>query len=408
MLQLLKKVPLFSGMSDDILHHLTLLAGIKKYFPGEYLCRKGEFGDELFIIKQGTVKISLPASEDNEIILDILKEGDFLGELALIDGDVRSADAIARDETEVIILSRECFRKLLQENHRIKDVLISVLTARLRAANESLMDNFLPLLTKVTKLTAEQERLESELRIAREIQMGILPPPRPHPALSVLDFYAYLKPAREVGGDLFHYFFIDDDHLCFAIGDVSDKGVPAAFFMAMTMTLLKNTAMSGGRIGEIVTRLNDELCQNNPNNMFVTLFTGILNLKTGILEYVNAGHNPVLYMSTSGYCFLEKISGPVIGAIEGLQYKTFCMHLDNSDVLFLYTDGVTEAMNLEKKLYGKDRLVEIVSENARYVVAHELIQLVCDDIKQFIGSAMQSDDITMMALRWHGMGCIRQ
>jgi sigma-B regulation protein RsbU (phosphoserine phosphatase) len=254
----------------------------------------------------------------------------------------------------------------------------------------------------LVKMTAEQERLESELRIAREIQMGILPPSEPHPSLSDMDFYAYLKPAREVGGDLFHYFFIDDNHLCFAVGDVSDKGVPAAFFMAMTMTLLKNTAMSGGKIGDIITRINNELCQNNPNNMFVTLFAGILDIKTGYLEYANAGHNPTIYVPASGSLqLLENISGPVVGAMDDLEYQTFSLQLAPADLLFLYTDGVTEGMNLDKELYGEERLLRTLMLNANRS-SRELIQAVCDDLKQFVGLADQSDDITMMLLRWHG------
>ena len=276
---------------------------------------------------------------------------------------------------------------------------IGILTASFLEMHSALVEN----VQALVKMTAEQERLESELRIAREIQMGILPPSEPHPSLSHMDFYAYLKPAREVGGDLFHYFFIDDDHICFAVGDVSDKGVPAAFFMAMTMTLLKNTAMSGGKIGDIITRINNELCQNNPNNMFVTLFAGILDIKTGYLEYANAGHNPTIYVPASGSLqLLKNISGPVVGAMEELEYQTFSLQLAPTDLLFLYTDGVTEGMNPDKELYGEKRLMQIITLNAHRLLSHELIQVVCDDLKQFVDLAEQSDDITMMVLRWHG------
>ncbi|SDN25639.1 sigma-B regulation protein RsbU (phosphoserine phosphatase) [Desulfonauticus submarinus] len=281
-------------------------------------------------------------------------------------------------------------------NKKRKDE-IGLLTESFIKMHKELASNIKRLLT----VTANQERLESELRIARQIQMGILPSPEPKPPLLDLDFHAYLKPAREVGGDLFHYFFIDDERICFAVGDVSDKGVPAAFFMAMTMTLLKNTAMSGGSIGEIVSRVNNELAQNNPNNMFVTLFVGILNVKTGYLEYTNAGHNPTLYIPYKGRAvFLREISGPVVGAMEGLKYKTFYLQLYPKDLLFLYTDGVTEAMDINKNLYGEDRLYNLLVENSKALYSNDIINIVCNDLKDFVGKAEQSDDITMMVLRW--------
>ncbi len=277
---------------------------------------------------------------------------------------------------------------------------IGVLTASFLEMHSALVEN----VQTLVKMTAEQERLESELRIAREIQMGILPPSEPHPSFSQLDFHAYLRPAKEVGGDLFHYFFIDDDHLCFAVGDVSGKGVPAAFFMAMTMTLLKNTAMSGGKIGDIVSRINEELSQNNPNNMFVTLFAGILNIKTGYMEYANAGHNPTVYIPSSASTqFLTDLSGPVVGVMEGIIYKTLSLQLKPKDLLFLYTDGVTEAMDINKNLYGEERLLDIInSQPKEKITSQELIEKVCDDLRKFVKQAPQSDDITMMVLRWHG------
>jgi CRP-like cAMP-binding protein len=151
MLKLFKNVPLFAGMSDEILAEITGLARVKKYAPGEYLCHRGSEGNEFFVIQHGLVKIVLTSEDGKEIILDLLKDGDFLGELALIDGEPRSADAIAMEETEVIVLSRSCFHRLMRENEGIKDAVLTVLAARLRATNESLLDNFLPLLLKVTK-----------------------------------------------------------------------------------------------------------------------------------------------------------------------------------------------------------------------------------------------------------------
>jgi CRP-like cAMP-binding protein len=151
MLKLLKKVPLFAGMSDEIVGQIAGLTSLRVYSPGEYLCRRGDVGDELFIIRQGQVKIVLTSFEGREIILALLKEGDFLGELSLIDGEPRSADAIAVENTEVIIIGKSCFEKLLRDNEQLRNEILRVLARRLRQANENLLDSFLPLLLKVTK-----------------------------------------------------------------------------------------------------------------------------------------------------------------------------------------------------------------------------------------------------------------
>ncbi len=249
-------------------------------------------------------------------------------------------------------------------------------------------------------VTATQERMESELRIAKEIQMGILPPSEPQRKIPLVQLSAYLRPAREVGGDLYHYFLIDHDHLCFAVGDVSDKSVPAAFFMAMTMTLLKNSAVANKDAGEIIARINNELSVNNPNNMFVTLFMGILNIHTGELQYVNAGHNPViLCRQGQDPHFLKDLSGPVVGAFEGLEYRTFHLKLGAGDTLFLYTDGVTEAMDRDKHLYGEERLISLIKEICMTLTPKEIIRRVNEDVKDFVKDAPQSDDITMMVVR---------
>ncbi len=273
---------------------------------------------------------------------------------------------------------------------------IGLLTRAFLKMYSDLINNVRTLL----RVTASQERMESELRIAKEIQMGILPPSEPQLKIPLIAVNAYLKPAREVGGDLYHYFLIDNDHLCFAVGDVSDKSVPAAFFMAMTMTLLKNSALPHRKAGDIIAKINNELAANNPNNMFVTLFMGILNIHTGELQYVNAGHNPViLCRKGKELSLLRDLSGPVVGAFEDLEYKTYHMVLEPGDTLFLYTDGVTEAMDEEKNLYGEERLISLMEKICVSSSPKEIIRIVNEDLKSFVGGAPQSDDITMMVIR---------
>ncbi len=250
--------------------------------------------------------------------------------------------------------------------------------------------------------TVAKERIESELNVARDIQLGILPKIfPPYPDKKEFDLYAYLEPAREVGGDLYDFFLLDDDHLCISIGDVSGKGVPAALFMAITKTLINTYSETKKSISEIMTKINDVLSKDNPNCMFVTLLIGILNIKTGELKYANAGHNPPLIKSGDRTFYQKGLSGPVAGAMEMIQFKELSLNLKKGDLLFFYTDGVTEAMNPQKELYSTERLEKLVASFSG-TQPEEIIETVKNDIAVFSGEEPQYDDITMLSLIFHG------
>ncbi len=250
--------------------------------------------------------------------------------------------------------------------------------------------------------TVAKERIESELNVARDIQLGILPKIfPPYPDKKEFDLYAYLEPAREVGGDLYDFFLLDDDHLCISIGDVSGKGVPAALFMAITKTLINTYSETKKSISEIMTRINDVLSKENPNCMFVTLLIGILNIKTGELKYANAGHNPPLIKSGDRTFYQKGLSGPVAGAMEMIQFKELSLNLKKGDLLFFYTDGVTEAMNPQEELYSTERLENLVASFSG-TQPEEIIEMVKNDIAVFSGEEPQYDDITMLSLIFHG------
>jgi sigma-B regulation protein RsbU (phosphoserine phosphatase) len=258
---------------------------------------------------------------------------------------------------------------------------------------------------KLTETTAVKERMESELNIAREIQMSILPKIfPPFPDRPEFDLYAVIEPAREVGGDFYDFFQIDPIHLCLVMADVSGKGVPASLFMAVTKTLIKATAKAGITPAEILTRVNQELAPGNEAAMFVTLFCGILNAETGEICYANAGHNPPLLIDREGKAtYLPKTGGLVLGVMEGIRYQDECLRLDAGESLFMYTDGVTEAMNLEQELFSEERLQKELILSARRPV-QEIVSNLMQRIKDFSGEALQSDDITMMVLQYRGKG----
>ena len=252
---------------------------------------------------------------------------------------------------------------------------------------------------KVT--TAAKERIESELQIAREIQMSILPrifPP--FPKRSEFDLYATIEPARQVGGDFYDFFLVDEDRLCFTIGDVSGKGVPASLFMAITKTLWRVAANKHTQPDKALADLNKELCRDNDSVMFVTVFYGILHLRTGELEYSNGGHNLPFFLSRTGKVqLLENTGGMALGVMEEVIYKAKTIALQAGEGLFLYTDGVTEAMDRAGNLFTEPRL-QACLQRANGAAPTEVIGNALEAVKQFAAGAEQSDDITTLAIRY--------
>jgi sigma-B regulation protein RsbU (phosphoserine phosphatase) len=276
------------------------------------------------------------------------------------------------------------------------------------AADESLLDGLRAHVTvaleraRLIEAYVEKQRMEEALKLAHDIQMSMLPkffPP--FPERHEFDIFAAIAPAKEVGGDLYDFFFLDDDHLCFAVGDVSGKGVPAALFMAVTKTLFRATASNGGTPGEILARLNAEICRDNESCMFVTLFCAILNIRTGQVDYSNGGHNPPYYLHQSGVSPLENLGGRALGLVKQSPYESGRMVLKPGEALLLYTDGVTEAMNPSETLYSDQRLEQFLGTH-RGSSPRQIIGDLIGDVRQFVGGAPQSDDITILALLYFG------
>jgi len=249
--------------------------------------------------------------------------------------------------------------------------------------------------------TAEKERFASELRVAHDIQMSFLKKIfPPFPDRDDLSLYATLEPAREVGGDLFDFGFLDENRLVFYVGDVSDKGVPAALVMAMTMTLMKRASQQPGTTpARILREVNAALAEDNENAMFVTLFVGILDARSGELSFSNAGHNPPLILGADGGCrYLTLPDGLVLGVMPEETYTDDSVRLEPGDMIVTYTDGVTEAMNPERALYSEERLQQTVAALSGSSV-DETVAAIIASVKAHAAGAPQSDDITVMALK---------
>ena len=249
-------------------------------------------------------------------------------------------------------------------------------------------------------------RIDAELAFAKAIQHSALPSVfPPFPGRRELDIHAAMFTAREVGGDFYDFYFVDEDTLAFLVADVSGKGIPAAMFMMQSKTLLKSCAESGMPIEQVFTIANEKLCESNDAGMFVTAWMGLLNVRTGLVTFANAGHNPPLVRSGEGeFAFHKTRAGFVLAGMEGIRYRRFELQLKPGDTLFLYTDGVTEATDTRQQLYGDQRLQTILN-GQRCSSVRAICDAVKADVDAFVGQAEQFDDITMLCLTWNGPQC---
>ena len=248
-----------------------------------------------------------------------------------------------------------------------------------------------------------EERIDAELAFAKAIQHSALPTVHPlYDNRKEFDIFASMHTAKEVGGDFYDFYFIDEDHLAFLIADVSGKGIPAAMFMMRSKTIIKSYAESGMSVEEVFTLANEKLCEGNDAGMFVTAWMGILNIRNGKVLFANAGHNhPLVKHSDGTFEYLKSRAGFVLAGMEGVRYRKNELVLEPGDAIYLYTDGVTEATDLNEELYGEDRLHSILEK-----YKDETMEVICSEIKKdvdlFAGEAPQFDDITMLALKYNG------
>lgn len=252
---------------------------------------------------------------------------------------------------------------------------------------------------KFKRTEDHEKQIESELGVATSIQNDMLPAIFPDfPGRKEFHIGASMEPAKEIGGDFYDFFFVDDDHFAFLVGDVSGKGVPAALFMVISKTIIKNNVQSGMPPAEAMNKANKQLCEGNDANMFVTVWLGVYEISTGELTYVNAGHNPPILKRCGGPAeYLRSRSGFILAGRKKSAYKEFHLRLHEGDRLFIYTDGITEAMNTGAEQYSEERLLKCFSGAGEEVDAPEMITLVKEDVKRFTGDAEQSDDMTMLA-----------
>lgn len=255
----------------------------------------------------------------------------------------------------------------------------------------------------LTKVTAEKERIGAELNVATQIQADMLPRIFPaFPGRQEFDIFATMNPAKEVGGDFYDFFLTDSDHLALVVADVSGKGIPAALFMVISKTLIKNQAQMGDSPAQILQAVNDQLCENNEAEMFVTVWLGILEISTGKLTAVNAGHEyPIMKKDGGEYEMLDDPHGFVMGVMPGMQYQEYEIWMHKGDSIYVYSDGAPDAVNAEEEQFERERLLASLNRIPG-ASPSELLGQVKGDIDRFVGEAAQFDDITMLCMRYCG------
>ncbi len=266
--------------------------------------------------------------------------------------------------------------------------------------------NIVTSVRSLRRITAEKERIDTELSVATNIQSDMLPKIFPaFPERDEFDLYSSMNPAKEVGGDFYDFFLIDDDHLALVMADVSGKGVPAALFMVIAKTIIKNMALSGrfSGPGEILRDVNNKLCEGNDENMFVTVWLGIVTISTGHLVSASGGHEyPAICRKGGGFELVRDTHGPGLGTFEDVDFEEWETDFSSGDMLFLYTDGIPEATNAEEELFGEERMIEALNKGREAESLKGMLNIIRKQVDAFVGDAPQFDDLTMTMFLYKG------
>lgn len=299
-----------------------------------------------------------------------------------------SFSLIVDDGKDIILL-------VVSDNTKFKELeYMTDSYAKLAEKNKSDLEKALGVIKK------QNERMKNELAIARQVQMGMLPF-NFDPNNSKIQFSALLKPAKEVGGDYFDIFYVDSNHLCFCLGDVSDKGAGSALFMAAAKTMIRLHTSITRKVSEIVSIVNNKLTINNGNCMFSTLFFGIMNIKTGILKFSNCGHcYPIIYDKNGEVNILKSMNGPAVGIIENAKFTEQSAQILENETMLLYSDGVTESFDKDGNMYSDLRLINEMKTLNISLKPEEIINSIFDSVVEFEKGTEQSDDISMMAIKY--------
>lgn len=388
------RFPIFQGVSDPraLLSELPT-ARLIRLAHDELLLEAGTVNDHLYVLLSGSLEVRL---KRDALACTHVSPGESVGEMSLIDGSLTSAFVFSAGESEVLALHETDFWGSLAVHPSIMRNITRQMIRRLRLAGEHMARNL--------EQSLRLEHLEKELAAARDIQMSVLSRHMPllphHPQI---DVFAYLAPASEVGGDLFEALPLDDGHILVAVGDVAGKGMPAALYMMRTLALLRAQGLIQRQREQLMTVLNQSLCENNDSAMFVTLSLAVVSVHDGRLTLFNGGHPPPLLSRQGGpFELVGGTKGALLGVAPQVRYQGADVELAPGDRIVFYSDGVTEAENLESVMFSTERARAALDRCPENSDMQALVKALTDAVVDFSSGAKQSDDMTVLALRYLG------
>jgi sigma-B regulation protein RsbU (phosphoserine phosphatase) len=403
----LSQLPLFIDMPRGELKYLTYTLTQLSLKANTIVFREDEVGDSFYIVINGEVDVVMAIDTPDEKLLATLGPGDYSGEMSLvIPGGKRSASIRTRSRSQLLVMTREEFDELLHRQPHVAYAMIKVMSSRLRQADIAAFNDLREKnrqlqqaydeLKAAQALIIEKERLEKELQLAAEIQMSLLP--RTLPCLPGVDFGGYMVPARMVGGDLYDIFQLDDKRVGVMIGDVADKGVPSAIFMARTHALLTAESFRGAPPGEVLRSVNAHLTRLDQSDLFVTVIYGIFDLGSGQFSYARAGHELPLLVSASGTLTeTPRRESLPVGLFPQIPLDEQSFIIPHGGTLLLFTDGVCDCRNLQGEEFGRERIAGTLSAlkgSSAQVTCAELVKA----LQVFRQNAAQDDDVTLVTL----------
>jgi phosphoserine phosphatase RsbU/P len=398
----------FPGITPETVAMVEQLAARAHYRPGTVLCRQGDTGDTFYIILDGTVDVSQQVESGREHLLATLSSGRYFGEMGLLDNRPRLATVTTREPTTVLEIDGETLQRVIQASPSIGHQLTRHILAILRANDEIMW-----------QAVVEKEAAQKELEIGRQIQLSFLPPVLPE--LPGWEIEAFLQPARVVSGDFYDAMALDEQRVLIVLGDVCDKGVGAALYMALFRSLVRAFAehhyrshapapQPGQSAAEaMLATIHDTLHHtilftnsyltrhHGHTNMFATLFFAIVEPESGRVAYVNGGHEPPVVIGLDGVRRRLNTTGPLVGIIPDVPYGVAEVQLGAGETLLAFSDGVTEASDTARQIFGRDRLLALLQEPSPSAAA--LMARISDALAAHTAGAPQSDDITMLAVR---------
>lgn len=388
----LAELPLFAGIPFAVLEPLLLRCEYRQLPPGTVLLSPGEANRHLFLLLSGQLIVHLESLASDKGFR--IEAEQFAGEVSIIDGMAPTAHvSAARDCLVIAIPETLLWVDLLRVPGAARNLLRQIAT-RLRSRNAAMQQSL--------EESLRLEHLHKELRVAQELQAGMLPRPPLFPGLAAIDVHGHMAPAKSVGGDFFDAFALDAERVCLAIGDVAGKGIPAALFMVRAMTMLRTEMLNGREVLGAIQALNLALSRDNPLCVFVTLMICVIDLRHARLQLVNGGHNrPLFGDGTGGFGYLDQPRGILVGIDPGAVYEVAMRDLRPREMLIFYTDGITEAENAAQEQFGEARLREVVSANGNLGAA-AVVEQICAAVGKFTAGAEPSDDLTILAVRYLG------